>query len=394
MSGHKRGQIIKRGDKKFLIRIYTGREQGKRKYSSEMFHGTETEAGKQLTKMLRALDTQSHARKSSLTLKDFLDQWFTKKELGIEPRTLGEYKQHMRLYVVPTLGELKLHEIDTHAVQRVYSAMRARGLSASTIEHCHTTLHQALEWAIQLNHLTRNPTTHTERPSRSNEERTLTVLTPDQMVQFLETTRGDELYPLWLVMLNTGIRPGEALGLKWSDFTGEAGDSFFIQRVLTRDDKGKHYIKERPKTTQSRRQITVPEYVLDVLKPHRARQAADALLYGPRYERNDFVFSTRFGRWLDPESVGKKFKRALKRAGLPSIIRWYDMRHSHATALLSSDVNLAWVSERLGHRDPKMTARKYAKVLPEAHRSMADTMQEIMSTATKKRAKANQRSGG
>jgi integrase len=92
------------------------------------------------------------------------------------------------------------------------------------------------------------------------------------------------------------------------------------------------------------------------------------------------------GAFLDPNNVRNRFKAALRRAALPANVRLYDTRHSHATALLNEGVNLAWVSARLGHSSTTVTEAVYAKAKPEAHRQMAETMEQILSKARQKEA--------
>ena len=91
-------------------------------------------------------------------------------------------------------------------------------------------------------------------------------------------------------------------------------------------------------------------------------------------------------RPIDPNNVRSRWKSALKRASLPANVRLYDTRHSHATALLNDgNVNLAWVSARLGHTSVQTTEAVYARVLPEAHRQMADTMEQILQRAKQRK---------
>ena len=141
-----------------------------------------------------------------------------------------------------------------------------------------------------------------------------------------------------------------------------------VRRTLVSDGQGHYSVAEsQAKTKESIRTVSLPRTTLEAFKTHRARQNAEMLLAGERYQRQDFIFAGKTGAWLSPDNVRKRWKTLLKRAGLPKV-RLYDTRHSHATALLTKGVNLAWVSERLGHTDVKMTKDVYAHVLPEAHR--------------------------
>lgn len=375
-----RGQMIPRGDNRWLLRVYLGRTaEGKRQYHSKMFEGTTSQARQQLTKMLREEDTGTLGRPSKLSLTEYVEEWLASKA-SISESTLNGYTLHLRLYIQPHLGHLKLHEITTAKVQAAYNSLRESGLSPRTIEYAHTVLRQALKKAITLGYLVRNPTEAAERPAKV--ERESTILSPEQMVALFNSERHHKLYPLWLVMLDSGLRPGEALALKWSDLEG---DTLRVQRVLARTPKGgSQLIERKAKTKKSLRPVTLSRSVLEVLKEHRRTQLQDMLAAGPNYVRNDFIFAAKRGSFLDPNNVRNRFKAALRRAKLPETVRLYDTRHSHATALLNAGVNLAWVSSRLGHSSSRVTEAIYAKVMPEAHRQMAETMEEVFTKAAAK----------
>jgi len=376
-----RGQMIPRGDNKWLLRVYVGRDgNGKRKYVGETFEGTTHQAGQALTKMLRSNDTHTLAAPVKITLAEYVEEWY-KSKVQISESTLNGYKLHLKLYILPSLGHLKLHQLTPPVVQAAYNALIAQKLSPRTIEYAHTVLHQALGKAIKLGYLVRNPTEDTERPAKI--EREFTILSPDQMVTLFRSEQGRRLLPLWLLLLDTGLRPGEALALKWPDLEGE---TLRVQRVIVRTTKGAYKVVERKaKTQKSLRPVTLSKSMIEALKEHKLQQIKEILAYGPHYSRNDFIFATKVGSFLDPNNVRNRFKSALERAGLPTAIRLYDTRHSHATALLNEgNVNLAWVSARLGHSSTRVTEAIYAKVMSEAHRQMADTMEQIMETARRK----------
>ncbi len=374
----RRGQIIPRGERKWLLRVFLGRDgEGRKKYSSKTAQGTTAQAQQELTRMLHEADTGALIPPTGLTFAAYVEEWY-KTKARVSESTLNGYRLQMKLYILPHLGHLRLHEITPLAVQDTISKLRNQGLASRTIEYAHAILHQALQKAVKLGLLVRNPTEDTELPPRTR--RAFTILSPEQMVNLLESEKGKPLYPLWLLLLGTGLRPGEALALKWSDLDG---DTLRLQRVLVRNGSGAYDVAEqRAKTDQSLRAVTLSKSVLEALKAHRQRQVEEMLSLGERYERNDFIFAARFGSFLDPNNVRNRWKVALKKAGLPANVRLYDTRHSHATALLNAgNVNLAWVSARLGHTSVTTTESVYARVLPEAHRQMADVTEGVWERA-------------
>jgi integrase len=378
-----RGQMIPRGDRKWLLRVFLGRNpEGRKQYLSRTVEGTTAQARQELTKMLHEKDTRSLVCPTNLTLSSYIERWY-KTKVKVSESTLIGYRFQMTLYILPYLGHLRLHEITPDAVQEVVTKLRNQGLSPRTIEYAHTVLHQALKRAVKLGLLVRDPTDSTELPPATR--RAFTILSPEQMLRLFKSEEGKRLYPLWLLLLDTGLRPGEALALKWNDLEG---DTLRVQRTLVRGIGGKYgLVEQKAKTQQSLRPVTLSKSVVAALKAHRQKQVEEMLAYGERYHRDDLVFATQFGCLLDPNNVRQRWKCALKRAGLPANVRLYDCRHSHATALLNAgNVNIAWVSARLGHTSVQTTETVYTRVLPEAHRQMADVMETVWEQAKQRSA--------
>ncbi len=406
-----RGQMIHRGDRKWLLRVYLGRDpEGKRKYVAKTFAGTKPEARQALTKMLRDSDTNMLVRPSKLTVCEYLTGYPTleafdrarsrnepvrgwlggKVDLGRSARE--GYCRQLRRYALPTLGHLRLDQVTPQAISALYQSLSERisrlgkPLSRRTIEYTHSILHEAFEDAIDpLGYLVRNPARKAKLPKKTR--RPPTFLTPEEVGRVLATAASahDPYYALWHLLLHTGFRPGEALALQWSDLQKDDQGNWTItvNRTLQDDGRGHHVVVEaQAKTEGSRRTVTVPQSTHEALQDHRRQQAEDMVRYGERYDRQGFIFASAVGTVLDLNNVSKRWKTALKRAGITKKARFYDTRHSHATALLSNGVDIAWVSQRLGHKSISTTLQHYAYLLPEANRKMADVMEQVVKKAS------------
>lgn len=372
------GQLISKGINKWLIRVFTGTVAGKARYSSKTVEGTTKQAQQALTKFLREHDTHTRVERTTETVSEFLTRWYETK-IDVDTRTKADYQARMDLYVVPELGSTKLCDVTPESVQRVLTKLHDSGLSPRTIRYAHSIMHQAFELALEWSLLGRNPAHKMKLPKRI--KRKTTVLDAKQINTLLESSKTHPLHPLWRLLLTSGFRTQEALALKWTDFNVDAPKQHcaaHVQRVLKGDGDGNYFLVENEaKTDASIRAVTLPWSTWESLKTHKQRQAAEILLGGDQYDRQDLVFATRVGTFHDPNRIRRKWKAALTTAKLPEV-RLYDTRHSHATALLTKGVNLAWVSDRLGHADVKITKDIYAHVLPEAHREMADVMESIL----------------
>ncbi len=383
----KRGQLIPRGEKKWLVRVYLGRDaKGKRQYSAKTVEGTANEARQELTKMLRDSDTKMLVRRTKQTFSEYVDDWY-KTKIDVTEQTLNSYKYLMEQYAIPVFGSLRLHEITPQVLQSFYSDLKeTKGLSPRTVRYTHAVLHQAFEWAVEPGKfLATNPTARLKLPKKV--KRASTFLSPEQIANVLQKTRGDRLYPLWHLLLHTGLRPQEALALKWEDFEhSKNGAQVTIVRTVVNDGYGNFSVQDATKTEGSKRTVSMSKSTWEVLQGHRRRQAEEMMLAGERYDRQEFVFATRFGRILNRTNVAQRWKTATKKAGVTIKARFYDTRHSHATTLLNNGVDIALVSKRLGHKSIQTTLSHYAFLLRETDQKMAETMEQAVASATDKAA--------
>ena len=178
---------------------------------------------------------------------------------------------------------------------------------------------------------------------------------------------------LFLLLLHTGLRPGEALALKWQDLDLDQG-RLSVQRVLL--EKG---VFAQPKTEGSRRVVTFGKTVADELRKHSSAQAAERLEAGPKYVNQDLVFATTTGAPACLNVVVRRhFKAVIKAAGLPERTRLYDLRHTCATLLLAQGEHPKIVADRLGHSTIKLTLDTYSHVLPHMQERAAEKMDDIL----------------
>ena len=356
-----RGQIIARGDGKSLLRVYLGQDEaGKRKYSSKTVHGTRRLAEKELIAMLRDMDTQTYVEPSKQTVREYLEGWIKTKQ-NLSHKTHREYTAMLERYIYPEVGSQKLHEVTPQRLQMIYQKMTQElGLSPRTVQYTHAVVRQAFKQAVRWNLLVRSPAEHLSIPRQHRKESQ--ILTPKQVGLLLEATHGDDLHPLWMLLLTSGLRPQEALALQWGDLEGAW---LTIQRALVEKDGGKFEVGPT-KTSSSRRVIALLDTTVESLRAH---QKDTGSIHG-------FIFRNRVGRHLDPSNIRRRWHTALKKAKLPKI-RLYDARHTHISHLLAGGVNLKFASERAGHSSIKLTADTYAHVLPKSQKKVAGVVEEM-----------------
>ena len=166
------GQIIKRGERKWLLRVDMGRDEtGKRHRLNQTVHGTKKEAQAILNKMLRDKDTSSLLEPTRQTLNTYLDQWLenaAKPRLGQD--AYDDYVWLMKRYVRPVLGIQKLSQVTPSGIQALYGDMTNRGLAARTVEYTHTVLKGALEQAVKTRVIPHNPANNLDLPRKEHRE--------------------------------------------------------------------------------------------------------------------------------------------------------------------------------------------------------------------------------
>jgi integrase len=370
------GQLIERGDRKWLIRVFVGRgPDGKRKYFNKTIHGTKREAQRFLNEKVHQQDRGLLVVPSQRTVREYLIDWIDNGKPRISSATRDSYRWMLLQYVLPELGDRRLDQLGPFEIQQLYSRMSERRLSARTIRYAHAILRSALAQAVRWRMLHGNPADLVELPKMVRKE--MRALGPREAAAFLEAARGDRWEPLWALLLVTGLRPGEALGLKWTDIDWDQ-QRIRIQRTLIRDDNHEWRFGE-PKTDRSRRSVAVPRTAMRGLRVHRTGQAQERLKMGAGYAAElNLVFANGCGEPLDYSVVVRRhFKPIVKSAGLEPL-RPYDLRHTCATLLLGSGEHPKVVAERLGHSSTVMTMDVYSHVLPDMQERAADKLESIL----------------
>lgn len=169
----------------------------------------------------------------------------------------------------------------------------------------------------------------------------------------------DRLYALWFLFLTTGMRRGEAVGLRWTD-VDLGGGVLSVSRAVASVDGGA--VETEPKTAKGRRAIALGPSTVDALRQHRDRQLAERELVGGGWTESGSVFTYPDGRTLHPDHVMVVFRRLVAGLGVPQI-RLHDLRHTAATLALVAGVHPKIVQERLGHSSIGITLDTYAHVV-------------------------------
>lgn len=373
------GQLIFRGDDKWLLRAYAGRDagSGRRRYKGVTFRGSKIEA---LARLEQLVIDQREWRPSepSVTVNEFLSQWLERIASNKYAfKTFQNYEYCLGLDVRPVVGSIPLSQLSPADVQRVFTRMREKGVCSNTRRRIFSIFSSALDVAVEWGLVSQNPAAQVQIPRREKKE--MRAMTREEAHRFLEVTdRG--LWPEYFrTMLVTGMRPGESYALRWEDIDFEHGVISVQRSLIWKGKPAEGWMLVEPKTERGRRQISIPPSLVEALRGLRVKQGEVKRTAGKAYRDNGFVFANRRGRPIYPRQFIKQvFKVALVRAGLPRAIRLYDLRHTSATLLLKAGEHIKVVSERLGHANVAITLEVYVHVLPGMQEGAAERMERLL----------------
>ncbi len=309
-----------------------------------------------------------------LTLREWAERWLADVvKRSVRARTYEFYSDTMRRYILPTLGNVRLADLQPSRIERLYSELlehrseqTKRELTPQTVRHAHTVLHACIEQALRRGLVSRNVVSIVEPPRAERKE--VEALSSEQVKALLAAARDSRYEALLTLAVATGMRQSELLGLTWEAVDLDAR-AVHVVRQLGRDGAF-----SEPKTGKGRRRVGLPASVLPVLREHRARQLEEQMLLGVR---TDLVFTTRSGRPVGHRNLLRDFKALLKKAGLPDV-SFHALRHTHASLLFAQGVHGKVVQERLGHSSIAITLDRYSHMVPSLDRDAADRLDAML----------------
>ncbi|MEO8541356.1 MAG: tyrosine-type recombinase/integrase [bacterium] len=310
---------------------------------------------------------------SRLSVAQHLDTWLSVTVAGLRPKTQADYAWVCRQFLVPAFGHVPLQRLTPVMVARQFTEWNAAGThSPQTRRNVFRTLHRALTIARYWGLVGSNALDSVEAPrvtrqipdiwSRTEAEAFLASVQPG-------TWEGT----LFLLLAGTGCRFGEAMGARWSDFDRDSGTLTIRRNVTT--IRGQ-YVEGEPKTQAGQRNIILPDFAADALRAWRPLQLAHRMAAGPAWPDNDRIVTLPDGASPPIHVAYNRFKRACKSAGVPET-RMHDLRHLHASFLLSAGLPLPAVSARLGHASTAVTAAIYSHALAGADLAAAVAIDQL-----------------
>lgn len=366
------GSIRKRGTGTWEITFDLGTDPqtGERLRRFFSVKGTRRDAEKALTESLHKRDTGIDVDPDRITLAAYLDRWLKDyAQHNLAKSTLQRYRSIVENHLKRKLGNLRVQELRPAHIQAAYSEFLSEGLAPRTVMQHHHVLREALHHAVQWQLVARNvaDAVTTPRPERFE----MRALDPEEVGRLAATAKGTPIEVMVLFSLDTGMRQGELLALRWQDVDLRMGTIHVVSSA--RSYPGEGVVIGPTKTHRSRRQIALAADTVRALTDHRVSQNEWRLRLGPAWVDKDLVFPGPSGTSFPARNVYREFVKVVTAANLQPL-RWHDLRHTAATLMLRAGVNPKMVSERLGHSTVAFTLDTYAHVLPDMQRDAAETL--------------------
>jgi integrase len=330
-----------------------------------------------LTAILNQKATQTYVEPSRVELANFFDGWILTVANELKPSTVDGYRRIFDRYLRYRIGGLRLQQLSTAALSRLYTDLEREGgkdgrpLSRTTVVHVHALISKLLADAVALDLVVRN-VAERDFPGKPKalrpRERTHKVWGVTELTKFLAFVEGDRLAALWRVLIATGCRRGEALGMKWTDVDLDGG-RWTITRAIGVVNGSP--LVGTPKTTKGHRVVTLDPATAAILKAHRRRQLEERMAWGPAYQDDGWVFAHEDGRHLHPNVITRLFGRLVARAGLPPLTV-HGLRHSVITSMINAKTPVPIVAERVGHSTTAFTMDAYWSAIESAQREAGD----------------------
>ncbi|WP_342026012.1 site-specific integrase [Cytobacillus pseudoceanisediminis] len=368
-----KGHVYKRGESwTFVVDI--GRDSsGKRIQKSKGGFKRKKDAETALRKILTEIDENKYIESSKEVFSSFITDWFYnhyKNRLRVTTASSREYMVSSHFIKNNPFADKPLNTITSLNIDLFLNQKLEQGLSTNYIRKMHQLLYQAFNQAIKWKKLSVNPVQDSDPPSVV--KRDINIWSYSEIHIFLNECKNDRNYIVFLLAIYTGMRRGEILGLKWSDLDFNK-KVIHVSRSLSYIPNG-GYVITNLKTRSSNRKIPITEEVINELVKVKKQQEELKNKLGEAFGNNDLVVCTEFGHVQDPRNILRTMKRYIKLSNVTPI-RFHDIRHTHASILISSGVDIVKIADRLGHSNPKTTFETYAHLLPHVYNDVAEAFE-------------------
>ncbi|WP_431279872.1 tyrosine-type recombinase/integrase [Leifsonia poae] len=360
----------KHGTWGFYLSAGVDPKTGRRLQIRQAGFSTRREAQTERNKQAIKVDSGAYVKPTRQSYADYLDVWFKRRTTTVDvlkDTTAGNYARYIRNDIQPsTLGRMKLTDIRRHHVNAFVDELTESGRGATTVRRIAAVVQGSLKAADHDDLIDHNPSLGIHIPDVEKKE--VGVWEPAQVGHFLDVAVGHRLGALFEVVMFTGLRRGEAIGLRWADVD-------MTRRVINvrnnRTQADRHIAEGSPKSSSGRRVLDFDDHVAGVLIAWKFTQQQEAASWGEAWADTGYVFTYESGQPLKPQYATRLFDKIRTKAELPKLT-FHGQRHENASLMIAEGVDIAVVSKRLGHSSIGITSDIYGHLIGSASRDAAE----------------------
>lgn len=371
------GSIRKRKDSKWLVTFPTGlyKENGKRDLIYK-YCATQAEAVEALRQLQSEKAMGVCHSKAAVKTGEWINTWIEKhKAPKLAPSTLTSYRNNFRVHIKPYVGEVALRELTTYHIQKMLDSMVG---SLSLFVKVYNVIHGALEKAVELGMIPRNPCKGVAFPAEDKED--MRVLTQEEQQRFIEALDGEYYRVMLLTYLYTGMRAGECIPLQWKDVDLSKRTIRVNKKAILHHDFSKHSAKQEVqdfcKTKSSKRTVAITAGLATILAEHKEEMKKRAAALGLEWSEDSLVFWNTRNKIVQYGNLKESLNKIYRKAGIENATM-HTLRHTYATRCFEAGVNIKAISEQLGHANVKTTYNIYVHLLEDTKVKEIDKLSEI-----------------
>ena len=289
------------------------------------------------------------------------------------------YESTIEYHIVPAIGGIKLKQLTSIQIQRMYNEARTSGrvqrknkqesaeLSNSYVRRIHMVLSGALKQAVKERLIPYNSCDNCRIPPKEKKE--MTIIPPEKLGVYLSEAKKYGVLPMFFMELSSGLRRGELLALQWEDLDVKDHILSVSKQVVRMDG---NLVVTEPKTRNSIRKVALSQQAVELLIQEHEQHPDNPILFP----------SPRTGDYWSPDAVSRINRKLLKNAGIEEHVHFHDLRHTFATMAISSGVNVKTLSSMLGHFSAGFTLDTYTHITNDMQRGAAEKIGGFMESVS------------
>jgi integrase len=350
--------------------------------------GTKRKAQDECARLISSLQGGTYLEPAKITVAQFLDRWLEDVKARVTAKTHERYSEIVQKNIKPLLGAVVITKLRPMQISDAYAKALSSGrrngkggLAPSTVRYMHVILKAAMQQAVRWQILARNPVDAVDPPKI--ERGAMTTYDLAQTADLIDATRGTRMTITVILAVLCGLRRGEIAALRWRNINLDAAQLAVIESA---EQTGAGVRYKKPKSGKGRT-VALSARVVNALRPHRVQQAEELLKLGVALTGDTFVVAQADGSPLQPRTITHQWHLLLANNKMLPRIRFHDLRHAHATHMLSSGVHPKIASERLGHSKVGITLDLYSHVMPGMQEDAAARVDRDLQDVINKRTK-------